>query len=273
MKVHIEDEFSPLKKVAVCLGTSLPYSDDYVTDDPQELKWGWTKWDRDLLLRQQHEFFDRLGKYNVELIVLDTEPELIWQMYTRDTGFVIGDTFYFSEKRTLRARHGEIEKFLAKVEPEKVQVIQGKIEGGDVLAGETCLVGISNRTQRPAFDELAKFVKAKPLLIGDDVMHLDTRLTILPNNFALGHLEAFTAADQEFIKKTYKIIPTTKEETQYLGTNVFVVNPETIFVEQSQRRIQDQLKQANFNVESIAYSEPIALGGSFRCTTLPLVRI
>jgi N-dimethylarginine dimethylaminohydrolase len=272
MKLNIADEFSPLKKVAVCLGTDVPDFDTYTTNDPQETKWGLKKWDKELLLRQQHDFFDRLSKYDVELVLLDTAPQLFWQMFTRDTGFVLGDTFYYSEKRTLQARHGEIEKFLAKVQPEKVQKIENKIEGGDVLAGETCLVGLSNRTEQSGFDELAKYVKAKSLFLGDDVMHLDTRLTLLPNGVALAYLEAFTGADQEFLTQTYQVIAVTKEEIAYLGTNVFVVNPETIFVEAAQTRIQDELKQAGFNVESVAYSEPIALDGAFRCTTLPLVR-
>lgn len=274
MKLHVIDEFSPLKSVAVCWGYSVPKFEDYKTDDPQELKWGWEKWDRELLLHQQDEFYKRLGKYGVELVFLEAKPGMLWQMFTRDTGFVIGDRLYYGKKRTLKVRNGEIEELLNRAKPEadKMTALPGKIEGGDVVVSDTSLVGISNRTNQEAFDELAKQENVKSLFIGDNVMHLDTRLTLLPNNYALVCLEAFSKEDREFLQGKYKVLPTTTKEAEDLGTNVFVVDPETIFVEEKAKRIQEVLKEAGFEVEVLAYSEPIVLDGSFRCTTLPLVR-
>jgi N-dimethylarginine dimethylaminohydrolase len=44
------------------------------------------------------------------------------------------------------------------------------------------------------------------------------------------------------------------------------------FIDSQNPRINDMLRSEAFNVEEVDYSEPIALCGSFRCTTLPLVR-
>ena len=273
--LHIHDEFSELKKVVVCYGEQVPFAEEYQTDDPQEKKWGWRSWDKQLLLDQQKIFFEKLSEYDVELIFPETQKGMIWQMYTRDTAFVVQDTLYFSDSRTLKARSGEIEKLrtaISSYDP-AMMPISNKIEGGDVLNYQGgCFVGISNRTSQEAVTELRTHCKVKSFFLGDDVMHLDTRLTLLPNNYAIAHLEAFQAEDRNFLNDQFTVIPVTRAEADKLGTNVFIVNPETIFIEASQTRIQNELKLAGFKIEAIPYSEPIALGGSFRCTTLPLQR-
>lgn len=273
--LHIQDEFSELKKVVVCYGEHVPLAEEYQADDPEEAKWGWQSWDKQLLLEQQKLFFEKLSTYNVELVFPETEPGMDWQMYTRDTAFVVNDTLYYADKRTLKARQGEIEKLkvaLSAYNPPMVPIAH-KIEGGDVLNYQGgCFVGVSNRTSQDAVTELQTHCDAKSFFLGDDVMHLDTRLTLLPNNYALAHLEAFQEQDQDFLNQQFTVIPVTKAEADKLGTNVFIVNPETIFVEATQTRIQNELKSAGFNIEAVPYTEPIALGGSFRCTTLPLER-
>lgn len=74
------------------------------------------------------------------------------------------------------------------------------------------------------------------------------------------------------LESRYKFIPVLEEELLDLGTNVFMVNPETIFSPTHNKRINEELKKVGFNVVELDYTEPINLGGSFRCTTLPLVR-
>jgi N-dimethylarginine dimethylaminohydrolase len=274
MRFNIVDEFSPLKKAVVCWGYSISDCKTHKNNDPQEDKWGWTKWDKQLLLKQQDLFFLALQKYNVELVEIKARSGLTHQMYTRDTAFVIDDTLYYSDKRTLKTRKGEIKELLAIIASnnEKIVALPGKIEGGDVLVSSVSLVGLSNRTDQKGAQALLKNNNTKTLFVGDNVMHLDTRLALLPNNYALAHTEAFTKEDREYLSQKYKIIPVSKEESRHLGSNVFVVNPDTVFVEKSQRNIKDQIKEAGFKVETLSYTEPIALGGSFRCTILPLIR-
>jgi len=108
-KLHIKDEFSPLKSVVVTKGTNIPYYDNYKTNDPEFIKFHPFSWDRDLLVEQQRNFLDKLTSYGVELIIPDQPSIVIWQMYTRDAGFVFGDKLFFSKKRKLQARNGEVE--------------------------------------------------------------------------------------------------------------------------------------------------------------------
>lgn len=276
MNLHVTDEFSPLKKVAVHLGHAVPKYEDYQTTDPQELKWGYRRWDKDLLLKQQSRFVDALLRFGVTPVELSTTSDQFWHLlYTRDMGFVVGDTLFFADKRTLIARNGEIKLLFQTIDisKDKRKAIPGRIEGGDVLVhNSTAFVGMTNRTDHEALSELSKHMHVKPFHLGDNVMHLDTVLTLLPRNYALACLDYFSEEDRAYLTDQFTVIPVTKQERETLGTNVLVINPETIFVEERQNRIQNELLQAGFNIEPVSYSEPIVFGGSFRCTTLPLVR-
>lgn len=276
MRLNIEDEFSPLKTVAVAWGNSIPQYKDYKTDDPEFTKFHPYSWDKELLFKQQEIFFEKLTNYGVEITFLETAAPLIWQMYTRDTGFVVGGRMYYAHNRKFGSRNGEIEKLLAALpfNSDQLQTVDGTIEGGDVLVvgKDQVYVGHSSRTNQEAITSLSKHITTKVFALGNQVMHLDTRLTVLPKKVALIVPSAFTDDDLEFLTTEFSVIEVTDEEAKRLGANVFVVNPETIFVPTEHRRLGDELKQKGFHIELIEYSEPINLGGSFRCTTLPLLR-
>ena len=103
-------------------------------------------------------------------------------------------------------------------------------------------------------------------------MHLDTRLMILAKDKAIVHAASFQSADLDYLKSKYQCIEVTDAEAKALATNVIALNPETLVVERRQHRLQSELIQHGFKVEAVDYSEPIILGGSFRCTTLTLSR-
>ncbi len=275
MNLGIYDEFSPLKAVVVCFGSEVPDFESYSSDDPEFTKYHGSPWDKDLFLKQQDAFFSILEKYNVKLIFPETKPKLIWQAYTRDTGFVLGDKFYYSTTRNLGDRNGEDIVLLEalQLDDDQIVVIDAPIEGGDVVANkDEVFVGIGSRTSQEAIDIIQENYPVKVFRMGENVMHLDTRLTLLPKNIALSCTDDFEEADTEFVQKNFELIPVTKAEAQRLGTNVFIINPETVVVPTEHARIADALKKKGLNIELIDYTEPISLGGSFRCTTLPLSR-
>lgn len=276
MKLNINNEFGKLKEVVVCLGTNIPIFEEYKTDDPEFLKYHPYSWDKDLLLKQQEQFFNVLSKYNVNLVFPETRMDLIWQMYTRDTAFVIHDKLYYSSIRKLGARNGEIDSLLKvlKLENDQIVPIDNEVEGGDVLVEDISKISIGHgsRTSQSSIDFLSKSLEVKKFELGQNVMHLDTRLTLLPKQTALVNISAFSNTDIEFLKGKYRIIEVHDNETKKLGTNVFVVNPETVVVPTQHIRIAKEIENFDLKIELVDYTEPINLGGSFRCTTLPLVR-
>jgi N-dimethylarginine dimethylaminohydrolase len=277
MKLHITDEFSSLQDVVMCLGTSVPKYEDYLIDDPEHTKYNQRRWDPELFVEQQKEFIDRLQKYGVRVHLIEPKPGLVHQAYTRDTAFVVRDQLYFSNSRAFKERDGEIDllkKLLIDLGITALSELkEGSIDGGDVLVDPRGIwVGNGSRSEDKTIQELLSYEHGKELVLGDNVMHLDTRLTLLPRGYALIIAEAFKKADFEMLKDRYNLLFVLPEEAIDLATNVLVVNPETIFSPTQNARVNEMLKNEGFNVEEVDYSEPIALCGSFRCTTLPLVR-
>lgn len=275
--LNITDEFSPLTDVCVCFGESLPEYNTYTNDHPEFTKYRTAPWDKKQMIEQQQRFFNILQKYSVSLHFIEPDPKLFWQMYTRDTGFVINNTLYYCADRGLPSRRGEIEaalKSLSSIVGDNViEITEGRIEGGDVLIDQgMAYVGLSARTTPEAVDSLRQYVEVITLELGTDVMHLDTRMTILPNRNLLIFPPAFTEKGLQHLRQHFNFIEVTEQECETLGTNVFVINPETIVVNQSHRRVIKKLTELGFHIEATDYSQPIAITGSFRCTTLPLAR-
>jgi len=276
MNLNVPNEYAQLIKVCVCHGDYIPEVDEYKSNHPEFNKFVHKAWDKSLFLEQQQMFFSVLQKYDVELCLATPKPDLPWLAYTRDFGFVIKDKLFYCSKRNLPERNGEIESVLEDFALSCEQVVKitaGTIEGGDVLVDdEITYVGLGSRSSTIAVDQLREYTVVKPLELGENVMHLDTRMTILPKRKLLIYTPSFKNEDLNYLSDRFDFIEVTKDECNSLATNVFVINPETIIVNTAHKRIIDNLREIGFRVEVVDYSQPIAISGSFRCTTFPMVR-
>ena len=86
------------------------------------------------------------------------------------------------------------------------------------------------------------------------------------------HAATFSEPDLARLRDRFELIEITDAECQALATNVVVVDPETVVLDPRQQRIAAQLGRRGYRTVTVDYSEPIALSGSFRCATMPLVR-
>lgn len=282
MQLNIQNDYSELQSVALCKGVYGPDHGNYQSNDEEFTKYHTLEvpWDIKLLVEQQEEFAKVLEAEGVNCIWLPAKEGLPWQMYTRDVAFVLRDTLYYNPKRRLKERNGEVDVLLNLIENQGLQmnvqqISQGTIEGGDVMPVEDGFwVGNSSRTHQDAILELSELSGIQPHVfeLGDHVMHLDTRLTQIYKKQVLAYMPAFNEEDRKYLFQNYDVIEITEPEMKRLASNVFVINPETIVVESSETRIQNILKDKGWNVKCVPYSEPIKLGGSFRCTTMPLCR-
>ncbi len=279
MKLQIKDEYSKLKSVIVGTGKSVPLFETYKKSDYDYLKEDLSTkpYNKKLLEKQQTNFLNVLKKHGVKLLMVKEDEKLPWQMWTRDTGFVYKNKFFYCVKRGLKERELEfnaIAHHFSKNSNQIVCINKGKLEGGDVVVDKDIIyIGISRRTGDEAVKIVEKYFPVKKLNLGNSVMHLDTRMTILPNNNLLIYQEAFQKEDLKYLQNRFNFIPVTKEEeAQNLGTNVFVINSNTIVVHKAHTRIHKELQKRKFKLEIVDYSESIRLEGSFRCTTLPVER-
>ena len=272
-RLNIHNETAPLTDLCVCRGTAVPEFEGYRNDHPEFDTFPMLPWDREKLLRQQQAFYDVMERHGVRLHFVPHSDRHTWQIYTRDTGFVVGDTLFYAEERELPERTGEIE-LVRKLLPDVPMVaLPNRIEGGDVMPdGDVVFVGLGTRTTPEAVGALSAHAEVVPLHLGPTVMHLDTRMTILPGRRTLICTEPFRDDDLAMLRRRFRFIEVTPAETRAMATNVFVVDPETVVVHAGFPRIISALEDEGLRVHAVDWSEPNALLGSFRCATMPLVR-
>ncbi|MEM6661421.1 MAG: arginine deiminase family protein [Pseudomonadota bacterium] len=274
--LNIRDETSSLTDLCICRGTAVPPCETYRSDHPEFETFPMRPWNPADVVAQQDHFHAVLANHGVRLHFIDHSDAHPWQMYTRDTGFVVGDKLFFSRRRELPERDGEIDVLrtsLPALAPHMVEITAGRIEGGDVMPdGDVVFVGLGTRTDPEAAEELGSHASVHPIALGPTVMHLDTRMTILPGRRALIHTDPFPGRDLTVLKDRFRLIEVTADEAVAMATNVFVINPETVVVHAGFPRIIEALRADGLNIVPVDFSGPNALNGSFRCATMPLAR-
>ncbi len=271
--LNIHNETDTLTDLCVCRGVAVPPCDGFQNDHPEFEVFTMLPWDREKLLRQQQAFYDVMAAHHVRLHFVPSADTHPWAMYTRDTGFVIADTLYFSRSRELPEREGEIDKVLGILPDISTKELAGRIEGGDVMPdGDVVYVGLGTRTSAHAAAELGQHAEVIPLHLGPKFMHLDTRMTILPGRRLLICPEPFRPQDLGHLKDRFTLIEVSEAEAMAMATNVFVLDPETVILHAGFPRIADKIEDAGLRAIRLDWSEPNALLGSFRCATMPLAR-
>ncbi len=288
MKTNIKNEFGKLKKIIVATTDNVvsdKFSDDYLEkfghSMAREIRY---HPETDLvdvgLARVQHSnFLKLLESKGIELIFPKNIKDATDQIFTRDIGFVIGDTFYYSsmgdEIRKIEQAGIEHLNF-----SKSKKLKKGIVEGGDVIVdGKNIFVGITiHSTSWQGFETLKEEFEPRgynliSIECKDNVLHLDCRFTVIAPNLALIFEDDIFERDLRKIKNRFDTINLKKEEVLSYGTNVFLISPNEIVSDARNKRINRILESKGFQVHKIDYSEITKMWGAFRCTTLPLERV
>lgn len=151
------------------------------------------------------------------------------------------------------------------------------LEGGDVLLnGTEIYVGHSGRaSNRAGIDWLRDFL-GKPYHITEvplspDFLHLDCALSLLRPGLGLICESAFREQLPASLQG-WEFIQVTEEEAHRLGTNVLILDENTVMVPARHRRIIGELKQRGHEVIETPFSRIASYGGAFRCWHHPFIR-
>ena len=249
--------------------------------------------------KEMTDFLEVLNKYNVEVL----RPENILnlnQVFARDLGFVIQDTFLISN--IIENRSNEIpaiEHILNQISADKVLKIDSnsKIEGGDVTIFKNHIfIGASNpidfnkynvaRTNFEAVDFIKKNFPNKKAVgfelfksdtdKNENTLHLDCCFQPVSNDLAIIAPDSFKNKRdvgylEELIGKS-NLFYLSKEEKNNMHSNIFSISPKVLISDKRFSRLNSWLQQKDILVEEINYSEISKMGGLFRCSTLPLIR-
>ena len=249
--------------------------------------------------KEMTDFLEVLNKYNVKVL----RPENILnlnQVFARDLGFVIQDTFLISN--IIENRYNEIpaiEHIINQMSADKVLKIDSnsKIEGGDVtIFKDHVFIGASNSTDfnkykvaRTNFESVdfiknnfpSKKVMGFELFKSDtdkneNTLHLDCCFQPVSNDLAIIAPDSFkNKSDVGYLQKLIgksNLFYLSKEEKNNMHSNIFSISPNVVISDSRFSRLNSWLQQKDILVEEVNYSEISKMGGLFRCSTLPLIR-
>ena len=251
------------------------------------------------MIQELDELENVLFKYDVKVY----RPDVINhynQIFSRDIGFVIDDSFIISNILPERSEEiSAIDKIVSFISIDKIISLPQNchIEGGDViLHNDYIFIGTydgddySNfKTARTNYNAI-KFLKEKftekkiisfDLIKSDlepekNALHLDCCLQPVGNGKLVTCPDAFLKRDQyewliDYFGKE-NILEISLTEMSEMNCNFFSIDTNIVVSEKSFNKVNNWLRSFDIVVEEIKYKEISKQGGLLRCSTLPLKR-
>ncbi len=302
LNLNIKDEISTLK--AVILGTAISNGATPTPEeayDPKSLEHilaGTYPLENDMITEMEavNKIFK---KYNITVY----RPKLIEnynQIFARDIGFVIDDIFIKANILPDRKRELDaIQYIIDQINPEKVvrPPEEVHIEGGDVMLWNNHIfIGtykgsdykdyITARTNMEGVAFIKKLfpnkivkefdlVKSK-LEARDNALHLDCCFQPVGKNKGIIYKSGFREeADYRYLLDLFgkeNLFHITRDEMYHMYSNIFSIAPNVVISEKNFTRLNTWLRENNFIVEEVPYTEIAKQEGLLRCSTLPLYR-
>jgi N-dimethylarginine dimethylaminohydrolase len=114
------------------------------------------------------------------------------------------------------------------------------------------------------------------------ITHIDSTLLSCGERTILANADRLTVDSLPYFMKDFKIIwvkncvPRQFQQfpfaSKWIGMNVLSMNPDTLFVDEIQRELIEQLENEHFNVIQLPMRQSRTLGGGFHCVTCDLHR-
>ena len=302
LQLNVNNETSRLR--AVVLGSAVhngPTPKVEQAYDPKSLEHilaGTYPKEKDMV-EQMEAFNTVLRKYNIKVY----RPQIIEnynQIFARDIGFVIDDTFVKSNILPDRERElGAIQYIIDQIDPKKVvrPPAEVHIEGGDVMLWNNYVfIGtykgsdykdyITARTNMQGVQYIKdlfpnKMIKEFDLVKSkiearDNALHLDCCFQPVGTDKGIIYKRGFREeADYLFLVRLFgkeNLFHITREEMYNMNSNVFSIDTNVVVSERNFTRLNNWLRANGFVVEEIPYAEIAKQEGLLRCSTLPLIR-
>lgn len=300
LKLNLHNETSRLRAVIIGTATSngdIPKIEEaYDPKSRKHIAAGTYPKNEDMILEMAH-LAAVLVKHNVD-VYQPVQIQDYNQIFTRDIGFVIGNTFVRSnilpdrEQEIVAIKHVLDKMYNVIKPPEEVH-----IEGGDVmLLNDYILVGtyrgddypdyITARTNTAAVTWLqenfpSKKVKSFNLRKDnldpyENALHLDCCFQPVGEDKCIIHKNGFLEEEEyQWLVDLFgkeNCFEISKEEMYSMNSNIFSIAPDVVISERGFTRLNAWLRSHNINVEEIPYAEIAKQEGLLRCSTLPLIR-
>jgi glycine amidinotransferase len=152
------------------------------------------------------------------------------------------------------------------------------LEGGDVLVlGKHVFVGSSGLASNPLGAQwLGKFLApmgytVELVRLHPNILHLDCALGLIRDGLMVICEEALLDGVPERLK-TWSRISVSLKESAKLATNGLPISPDIYVTDPAFEHIGEKLERRGIKVEYVDFRISRSFGGSFRCSTQPLLR-
>jgi N-dimethylarginine dimethylaminohydrolase len=302
LQLNVKNEISKLRAVvlgsAVHNGPAPSLEEAYDPKSLEHIKAGTYPVEKDMVA-EMNAFNAVFQKYDVKVY----RPEMIDnynQIFARDIGFVIDDTFIKSNILPDRERELDAIQFVIdQMDPLKVvrPPEEVHIEGGDVMLwNDHIFIGtykgsdykdyITARTNMQGVNFIKELfpnkivkefdlVKSK-LEARDNALHLDCCFQPVGKDKGIIYKRGFREeADYLYLVNLFgkeNLFHIERNEMYNMFSNVFSIDENVVVSEKNFTRLNNWLRSNGFTVEEIPYAEIAKQEGLLRCSTLPLIR-
>lgn len=302
LHLNVKNETSRLRAVilgsAVSNGPTPTAEEAYDPKSLEHIKAGTYPREEDMI-NEMEAFNQVFQKYDVKVF----RPEMIEnynQIFSRDIGFVIEDTFIKANILPDRQREFDAIQYIIKdIDPKKIMFPPDEvhIEGGDVMPWndhifigtykgddyKDCITARTNMAGVNYIQQLFpnKIVKEFDLAKSntearDNALHLDCCFQPVGKNKGIIYKGGFRdEADYQYLVNLFgeaNLFHISRDEMYNMNSNVFSISPEVVVSERNFTRLNTWLRENGFTVEEIPYAEISKQEGLLRCSTLPLIR-
>ena len=262
MNIQIHNRYNKLQELILCYPVN--FSIDKKTIN------------KDLMFEQYNKFINTLSDEKVITYFLD--PKFgISQVYTRDIAFVIDDILFIG-KMSETSRNEEFKALEEFITDKKIKIkrFTNYIEGGDVIVHNNVIfVGLSKRTSIDAISELRNFLleenkKYEVIPVNfnkSEMLHLDCVFNVVSNDICVVSDYLYDKnMFNKYFKKRYYV---SKAEAKELAINFLLLENNKLI--SSSQKLCELLSKDGIKTIYVDYSEIIKGGGSFTCSTLPIL--
>ncbi|MGL4723772.1 MAG: dimethylarginine dimethylaminohydrolase family protein [Scandinavium sp.] len=282
MKKHyVKNATSRLKKVLLCPPKYFSFQPiNVITED-------WLEKGESANLqafRREHEQLVQAYRENgVEVVLMEPEPDLPYQVYARDFGACVAEGFIMGRFRE-PCRHGETEAYEAKMKELGVPCIarctSGAFEGGDfwMIDEHTIAHGVVARTDYAGYQSIERQLweygyTMVPVFCKRENLHLDMCFNIVAEKVAV---VCKAALPYEFLnllaRRNFTLIDVPQEGVFRHHCNLQALGDDRVLTFKNNKETNRQMAALGIKTIEIELEEVLKGGGGPHCMTFPLER-
>ena len=224
-----------------------------------------------LAKNQWESLKNTLELLDVEIILIDPEPEVPDMVFTANAGMIKNKDFYLSKFKHSERQKEEIyfAKFFEKLECKVIKAEQQFEGAGDCLFfKEQLICGYGFRTYQSSYYDIP-FDKIFLELVDSRFYHLDTCFCPLQNEDFLFYPHAFSPEANETLEYLGNGIKIDHTEAHRFACNAICVE-NNVVLPTGCPNTENKLNELGYKTYSVDMSEFMKSGGACKCLTLKL---